>query len=510
MKRTLAALTLTVFAFALLCSCKPQTSKNTGGDSSTAVGSGFTVNSEITTESAPSQTAQNNSSKKEDDKNTVSSDKQEVNSPDSNGSSSKEDNDNYGQNTSWNTQTSGSSQSGNSSAASNTGTASSNGTSTGGTSTGGTSTGSSSTGSTASDNTSSGSSSTSESIKVQHDDSRSVVFCGMSTGTANSYGSTREDAFREIEDVAKAGYMNSLSDRGLLKYDEYWDIIIENDMTVWYSAFAVFDSSKETLEEYMSQLHNIIDNYVKPYPERWERFNGFWYDEKIWRGESNEDFIAETQHVYQRYGKRTYAVLATGEFTSIEGNDIGVSGEEMSKIKTRAFKYISDVGFDSYGIDVRDGAPNGNIKTYYQNVSKDIKDGPSYYREYTRILLELVGHPVNLWYLPCAYTTSIKGGLGGIKKADEQYCLAHLNFFYEELKKQTYSGGLMLYVYGLSQSTEDGGKKGLKYFLEVKNDNGSGYKIQPQTEKWKSYSKRLKEIVKEYNENPVVFYRNLG
>ncbi len=438
MKKTLAALMLLCFAFALLCSCKPR--KTDTASSSNITNSEFLISSEVTTQSAPevSEEQKESSSKKENNKS--SSSKKEENK---NSSSSK---------ITINRPTGNSSSS-------------------------------------------------SESVKVTPSDRKTVVFCGMSTGTANSYGETREDAFREIEDVAKAGYMNSLSDRGLLKYDKYWDIIIENDLTVWYSAFAVFDSSKQTLQQYMKTLYDIIDNYVKPYPERWERFNGFWYDEKIWRGETNEDFITETRDVYQKYGKRTYAVLATGEFTSIEGNDIGVSGEDMSKIKTAAFKYITDVGFDSYGIDVRDGAPNGNIKTYYQKVSKDIYDGPSYYREYTRILLELVGHPVNLWYLPCAYTCSVKGGLGGIVKADEQYCLAHLNFFHDELEKQTYAGGLMLYVYGLSKSSEDKGTKGLKYHLAVEADELSEefYKIHPEYPKWKAYSKRLREIVKEYN-----------
>lgn len=348
-----------------------------------------------------------------------------------------------------------------------------------------------------------GSTTQSQSVKIAPLDRKSVVFCGMSTGTANSYGETREDAFKEIEDVAAAGYMNAMSDRGLFKYDKYWDIIIKYDMTIWYSAFAVYNSKKQTIDEYMEGLYDIVDNYIKPYPERWERFHGFWYDEKIWRGETNADFVTVTKTLYQKYGKRNYAVVATGEISGIEGNEdlIGTSADDMNKMLGSSFKYVTDAAFDSYGIDVREGALNNNIADRYKDEMPGIYDGKSYYREYTALLKRLVGHDFNLWYLPCAYTCTVSGGLDGIKKADEEYCLAHLNFFHEELKQQQYAGGLMLYVYGLSKKSEDGGTRGLKYHLAVEApiDSDQTYKIHPEYPKWKKYSKRLREIVEEYN-----------
>ncbi len=443
MKRIIAALILAVFALALLCGCKNDKRENAS--------SGVTeieTSSVVTTESAPYKIEDNKSSSKKEESKKEESKKEESKKPVS--WSEKEENENSSK---IEVVRPGSTQSG--------------------------------------------------SVKVNLAHRRTVVFCGMSGSTANSYGNTLDDALQEINDVSAAGYVNAISTRDLCKEDKFWDIVIKNDLTVWYSAWDIFNSAEQTLEEYMKPIYNIVDNYIKPYPERWERFSGFWYDEKIWRKETNADYITETKHVYQRYGKRTYAVLATGEYTSIEGNDIGVTGDQMRKMSREAFQYITDAGFDSYGIDVRDGAPNGNIKTYYKNVSEKIVDGKSYYREYTRILLELIDHPVNLWYLPCAYTTSIKGGLNGLRKADEAYCFAHLNFFYEELQNYDYPGGLMLYVYGLSQESEDGGKKGLKYFLEVKNENGEGYKIHPETEKWTYYSSLLRNIVEEYNTEKV-------
>ena len=353
-------------------------------------------------------------------------------------------------------------------------------------------------------------SSNSQSVKVAPADRKCVVFCGMSYPTANSYGDTREDTFREIADIAKAGYINSLSEREYLELDEYWDIVIKYDLTVWYSQYALFDSTKIqedgttlTIDEHLEYLYSVVDEHIKPYPERWERFNGFWYDEKIWRGQTNADFVTETKAIYQKYGKRNYAVLATGEFSGVEGNEelIGTKADEMDKILPSSFEYITDVGFDSYGIDVREGASNGNLAEKYKDEMPGIYDGESYYREYTEMLLRLVGRDINLWYLPCAYTCTIAGGVGGIRKADEGYCLGHLNFFYNELENRKYAGGLMLYVYGLSEKSENAGIRGLKYFLAVESEGYTmdAYKIHPETPKWIYYSVRLRQIVKDYN-----------
>ena len=316
-----------------------------------------------------------------------------------------------------------------------------------------------------------------------------------------------------MEDVIAAGYVNALSSRENLKKDDFWELILKYDLTVWYSEYATYNSSKKTIDQHFKTLYDIVDNHIKPYPERWERFNGFWFDEHIWRGETNEDFRTVTKTLYQKYGKRTYAVVATGEISGIEGNEdlIGTSADEMNKMLPEAFEFVTDAAFDSYGIDVREGAPNNNIADRYKDEMPGIVDGPSYYREYAQLLLRLVGHKVNIWFLPCAYTCTISGGIDGLKKANEDYCLAHLNFFYDELEMHEYAGGLMLYVYGLSEKSENGGTRGLKYHLVVEGDIDSAevYKLHPETKKWKKYSKRLREIVAKYNSKEVEFIREL-
>lgn len=366
-----------------------------------------------------------------------------------------------------------------------------------------------------------GTSSNSQSVKVSPLDRKCVVMCGLSTDTANSYGTSREAALSEIADIAAAGYINSLSDRGNIKKDDWWEVVIKYDLTVWYSEFALYDSSKVqadgtklTIDEHFKTLYDTIDNYVKPYPERWERFNGFWFDEHIWRGETNADFVTVTKTLYQKYGKRLYAVVATGEISGVEGNEdlIGTSAENMKKMLGSSFKYVTDAGFDSYGIDVREGALNGDIKHRYEEEMPGIYDGKSYYREYTELITRLVDHNFNLWYLPCAYTCSVAGGLDGIKKADEGYCLGHLEFFYNELENKRYAGGLMLYVYGLSEKSENNGTRGLKYHLVVENGDYASediYKLHPETDKWKRYSEKLRWVVKKYNSQEVPLLKKL-
>ncbi len=344
-----------------------------------------------------------------------------------------------------------------------------------------------------------GSQSNSQGVKVSPADRNSVILNYFTTSYANSYGTTRNDGYNEMEDIIAAGYVNSVCETTLLRDMAFWKFVIKNDLTVWYDANTLFNSATKSLDDYLAYLYRTIDDYIKPFPERWERFNGVLYNEKIRRGESNDDFISETSAVYRKYGKRTFAILATGEFSDIDGND----GEaaDMNKVKGDALKYITDVTFDSHYIDVRDGEHNSALAEKYKDTHPEIVDGKSYYRELTKMLVGAVGHQVNVWYLPCAYTCPIDGGLDGLERADEEYCLAQLNFFYEELANCDNTGGLMLYTYGMSSSNEKKGLKGLKYYLAVENDEEGGekYKIRPESEKWEKYSQRLKEIVNSFN-----------
>ncbi len=317
---------------------------------------------------------------------------------------------------------------------------------------------------------------------------------------ATNYGEGGDKSLEEFEDVVKMGYFNTFATKwGNLVNPEVWEICAENDLTVWMDT-AKYDSSEQTLDEYIADIDRYVSQ-LQENPEWWARFNGFHFDEPIWNGQSNADFLAMTQALYRKYGKRIFPVFATGEFTDYEGNElqINMNAKDMKKINPTALKYVTDVGFDSYGVDVREGANNGNKYSDWQKVSENIVDGESYYVEHTNKLLSLFGHSVNVWYFPCAYTTSLWGGLNGLDRADEQYCLAHLNFFDSLLKKQTNQGGLFLYTYTQFSNASE---LGMQSHLVVRGADGK-QKLRPSEQKWVEFSARIIELTKEYKKTEV-------
>ena len=303
-----------------------------------------------------------------------------------------------------------------------------------------------------------------------------------------------EDKIEEFRDVVEAGYVNTIiCPSSYLNNDEMWDILIKNKVSVWVSMWNFYDSSKKSYAEWAEPYEKELDK-LKTNKERWELFCGFHHEENIWRGQSNADFLEMTESLYRKYGKRNMPVFATGEFTGYEGNQnqIDMDATNMKKINPKALAYVTDTAFDSYSVDVRDGYGNG---TYIAKINKtypNVVDGKTYYSEYTKIMLDLYDHDVNVWYFPCGYTTYLWSGL----RADESYCLAHLNFFKELLEEQKYQGGMFLYTY---QQFSNAAELGLQSHLLVTKNFGE-IKLRPKEDKWLTYSERLKEIAAEYKE----------
>lgn len=303
--------------------------------------------------------------------------------------------------------------------------------------------------------------------------------------------------YKEFEDVFAAGYFNTVIVPSThINDDVFWEICEHYGVSVWMSLYSFYDSSKIDINTYMSKNVDPYISKLKADPKRWELFCGFHHEETIWRGQSNADYLEMTKTLYQKYGKRNYTVFATGEFTGYEGNQLQIEMDaaNMKKVNPAALKYTTDMAYDSYSVDVRTGAPNGNKYYEWQNVSPNIVDGQSYYREHTKVMLELLDHDVNVWFFPCSYTTSLWGGLGGLSRANEQYCLAHLNFFYQHLKEQKYQGGIFLYTYYQFREAE----KGLRNHLVVEDWAGNQVVAPEETEKWHLYSNRLREITAEF------------
>ncbi len=308
-----------------------------------------------------------------------------------------------------------------------------------------------------------------------------------------NYGESIEKRYEEFEDVIKAGYTNCIIvEKSYLNDDEFWRIIFENDCTVWLNIYDYFDSSKEEYKVWSREFDEAL-NILRSNPERWERFMGFHFDEPVWRGQSNEDFLTECKNLYEEYGKRIFPVFATGEFMDSEGNamQLQMDAANMKKVIPEALKYVTDVAFDSYCVDVRFGFGNGGYPEKVSEKVPGIVDGKTYYEKLNDLLLKVVGHDVNVWLFPCSYTTALwRGG-----RADEGYCTAQLDYFCELLMKQKYQGGLILYTYkNHSVRTEE---LGHVTHLNVPDQNGN-QKLFPEIPNWENYSECMKNAVSKF------------
>ncbi len=323
----------------------------------------------------------------------------------------------------------------------------------------------------------------------------------------DSFGSDEKSRMREFREVVEQGYFNTF----LLPTDKYLveatRIVAENGGTVWLGA-GKFNSEKNTIENYTKNIKAKLDALEKEGLR--DVVLGFYWDEPIWHGQKNGDFLAQSKVNYTVFGLRNFPVFATGEFSKLEGNEAnlgGVTADQMRKLDPACAIYITDAAYDSYSVDVRDGASNGGpnqFAKWQKNVSDKVVDGKSYYTEYKNLLKKHIGHEVNYWYYPTAYFCHLYGGLGGITYSDEDYCIAHLEFMAEDIMKDEHPGGLIIYTYyTFSDST------GFHKRMDLADSFGN-YKIYHDYEKWEKYSDALRNTTAKFNSiktNPIT---NLG
>ncbi len=317
------------------------------------------------------------------------------------------------------------------------------------------------------------------------------------------YGTASFQRLEEFEDVIKQGYFNSfiISPQTVGNY-EMWEIVKKYDLRVWLSLYSYYDSRKQTLDSYM----NTVEGYYQQIAvdkERLKYFQGFIFDEPIYRGGSNADFLAATEALYKKYGKRINVVEGVDAFINwrSEKDNPDINAYDVKRGHSDAFKYVTDIGFDHYWYDIREGAQNGGEIENYAKNNKNITDAKSFYKENIRITLEATGGNKNVWVWSCAYATDIRGGLNGIMRADEDYCLELLDFYDEVLRSQKHQGGLYGYTY--INSTTDAEEVGLSSKLVVKV-NGEQKLLPEHKDKWVRYSNRLKELCKQYRNTEAV------
>lgn len=344
----------------------------------------------------------------------------------------------------------------------------------------------------------------SETIKQYKNPGNYMIGCyQLRMGALTGYGEDILSKAQEFKDAVEEGYFNSF----LLAYDQKYNvyelpIIAENGGTFWLGMGRLSTQGLETEKEkqekrdaYAAKVKEAVD-FIRELGYL-DLLNGVYYDEPIWTGQANEDFLAQCKINYVNFGLRNFPVFATGEFTAEEGNAGGdiPNADEMRKVNPSACKYVTDISFDSYRIDVRPGAtyPQSTYDRWEKNTGNvhECSTGLDYYTAHRKWLIKYIGHPANFYHYPTAYgVTNIQGGLTSI--ADEGFCTGHLEGLAKDVLSDKAGGGLMLYTWPTSSTNN------LSSRLPIKDKNGY-YTMYPDVEKWYTYSKALKNVCKKFS-----------
>ena len=320
------------------------------------------------------------------------------------------------------------------------------------------------------------------SIKIyKNNTTPQIMAYHLTMGNCDALGDTEDAMIEEFTDMVNQKYFNAYF-VGLNQYAlKSAEIIAKSGATIWLCP-GKYNSKSQKIESYIENVKYYVDLLTKH--GYGELINGFHWDEPIWSGQTNADYLAMTKALYQNFGLRNYPVFATGEFSALEGNDIGVTADEMRKSETASLIYTSDIGYDSYWVDVRDGVDYSHkLPEWQSKISPNIVDGKSYYTEYKEALKRHAGHPINFWYYPCAYSN-----------ADEDFALGHLEFMAQDVLKEEYAGGVVIYTYYPYSD-----KPCFRWRTDIKDSHG-GYKYSYDIiETWPRYCDALRRIRKQFD-----------
>lgn len=312
----------------------------------------------------------------------------------------------------------------------------------------------------------------------------------MNTTTAlgNDYFS-REYYF---EQIVKEGYFNQYT---LHVNDELLPqakIIAKYGGSIWLYAATSVKGLESYIPRVKEALAKLEENGLK------DIVNGFFWDEPtLGNRMSLENLELITGTLYREFGLRNHAVFGTAEFTGVENNtSVSSSSKKQTKLTTQSIRYITDMGFDSYSIDVRDGASNGGdyqFNKWRESCSENIVDGKTFYTEHRKALQKIANRPVNYWHWPSAWYDYLWGGLNGLTHADEGFWTAHLNFMARDVLDQDNPGGLCIYTF---RRVDKDTNVAFERRMDLVDDNQE-FLVYPDVEKYYIYSERLR-FWKEY------------
>ncbi|MBE6788412.1 MAG: hypothetical protein E7539_01980 [Ruminococcaceae bacterium] len=317
--------------------------------------------------------------------------------------------------------------------------------------------------------------------------------------STDNLGGDVESRKKYFETMVNAGYFNQY----LLPMDDWAvmeaEIIAKAGGSFWFITSKDGEMVDNRLDEYIEKIENKINELKEAGLDY--ALNGFFWDEPLLGSRiSNDQFLKLTRVIYEKFGLRNFAVFATGEFTRLEGNEDELPPDiKIGKITTHGMKYLTDVGFDAYSTDVRDGAPNGGedqYKIWQKEISKGVVDGKSYYTEHRRLITERAGHPVNYWHFPCTWDDGLYGGLDGIMTADEGYWNAHLDFMAQDVLDYEYPGGICLYTF---RRVDKDTRVCFERRMDLKDEKGE-WLVWPEVEKYTTYSQKVRDWCKVFKE----------
>lgn len=300
-------------------------------------------------------------------------------------------------------------------------------------------------------------------------------------------GTDYESKLEEFADVVEEGYFNTY----FLTLDEkildQMKLVAESGGTVWLAGNRYDD--KTSIDTILDNIEFYLD-FLDKYGYK-DLVNGFYWYEPLWNGTmSNSEFLTLTKALYQKFGLRNFPTFAPRDFAGLTGNETEAEADAEDKVLPSSLKYVTDISFTSYGVDVRDGVKpsDSTLKSWQTSISPSIKTSGDYYIGYTEKLQAYTGHAVNTWYYACAFETTVSVGLDGLKRADEDYCIGHLEFMANDVLKSEYQGGIVIHKYNVTNSSY-----GFQRHLPLKDSRGK-YKYYPSEDKWENYGQALKKV----------------
>jgi len=336
--------------------------------------------------------------------------------------------------------------------------------------------------------------SSSESVKTYFNPNNLGVMCySLSMRSTTAMGMSKEKRYNYFKQIVNENYFNQFLLRIDGDLEDNAQIIADAGGSFWLQ---IGVSSKAAQPDYLPDHLKGLESAVNRIKDAGygDLLNGFFYDEPFLGNTTltNSEFASVTKAIYQKFGLRIFAVFSTYEFTGVESNKSVNPDKAVGVVTSPGLKYLTDVGFDAYSTDVRDGATNGGAAKFSEwqnNCSKDIVDGKTFYTEHRKFLEQKVGHKVNFWHFPCAWTDSLWGGLNAATVADEDYWIAHLDFMAQDILNSSNPGGICIYTF---RRVDKDTNEAFERHMDLKNEVG-GWAVYYDVPKYERYCQKLRQ-----------------